>query len=101
MLSTAQHLWEEGYMRGAKGASAAIKRGHVDKQLQGQGTGHVAIQKIPLKQPEPLRDCGYSQPVLVSLGVHSHRAEKETQVPGGKLKTSELGLRDFSLLCLF
>lgn len=40
--------------------------GHVDKQLQGQGDWHVAIQKIPLKQPEPLRDC-VPQPVLSFL----------------------------------
>lgn len=67
MLSTAQHLWD-GHMRGAKGASALIKRGPRGQATAGTGDWHVAIQKIPLKQPEPLRDCGYSQPVLISLG---------------------------------
>ena len=40
-------------MRGAKGHLPPIKRGPRGQATAGTGDWHVAIQKIPLKQPEP------------------------------------------------
>ena len=98
MLSTAQHLWE-GHMRGAKEASAADQEGATwtsNCRDRGLACGHSSEDPTEAaRAPERLRVLTACPHFFVGWGWGSiHIGLKgDTQVPEGKLKTSELGAK--------